>query len=32
MALDDIVRGLRLAVHCALRVRQDEALAAGATH
>lgn len=32
MALDDIVRGLRLAVQCALRVRQDEALAAGATH
>lgn len=32
MALDDIVRGLRLAAHCALRVRQDEALAAGATH
>ena len=32
MALDDIVRGLRLAVQCALRVQQDEALAAGATH
>lgn len=32
MALDDIVRGLRLAVQCALRVRQDEALSAGATH
>lgn len=32
MALDDIVRGLRLAVQCALRVRQDEALGAGATH
>lgn len=32
MALDDIVRGLRLAVQCALRVRQDAALAAGATH
>jgi len=32
MALDDIVRGLRLAVQCALRVPHDEALAAGATH
>ncbi|WP_322470424.1 pyroglutamyl-peptidase I [Hydrogenophaga sp. SNF1] len=32
MALDDIVRGLRLAVHTALRVRQDGALGAGATH
>lgn len=32
MALDDIVRGLRLAVHCALRVSHDQTLAAGATH
>jgi len=32
MPLDDVVRGLRLAVQCALRLRQDEALAAGATH
>ncbi len=32
MALEDIVRGLRLAVACALRMRQDEALGAGATH
>ncbi|QHE88556.1 pyroglutamyl-peptidase I [Hydrogenophaga sp. BPS33] len=32
MPLDDIVRGLRLAVQCALRVRKDAALAAGATH
>lgn len=32
MALDGIVRGLRLAVRCALRVRQDGALSAGATH
>ncbi len=32
MSLDDIVRGLRIAVHCALRVREDDALGAGSTH
>ncbi|MCW5653493.1 pyroglutamyl-peptidase I [Hydrogenophaga sp.] len=32
MALDDIARGLRLAVRCALKVQKDDALAAGATH
>lgn len=32
MALDDIVRGLQLAVRCALAVRHDAAHAAGATH
>jgi pyroglutamyl-peptidase len=32
MALADIARGLQLAVRCALQVRQDEALGAGATH
>lgn len=32
MALADVVRGLHLAVHCALQLRQDEALGAGATH
>lgn len=32
MALDDTVRALRVAVDCALRVREDRALAAGATH
>lgn len=32
MALADTVRGLQLAVDCALRVRQDAALVAGATH
>ncbi len=32
MALDEIVRGLRLAVRCALRVRQDDARGAGATY
>lgn len=32
MSLDDIVRGLRVAVRCALRVREDEALGAGSTH
>ncbi len=32
MALADIVRGLHLAVRCALQVQEDEALGAGATH
>lgn len=32
MALDDIVRGLRVAVRCALETGSDEALGAGATH
>jgi pyroglutamyl-peptidase len=32
MSLDDTVRALAIAVDCALRVRQDEALGAGATH
>lgn len=32
MALDDIVRGLRVAVRCALEIVNDEALGAGATH
>ncbi|MBX3611920.1 MAG: pyroglutamyl-peptidase I [Hydrogenophaga sp.] len=32
MALDAIVRGLHLAVRCALGVRRDQATAAGATH
>jgi pyroglutamyl-peptidase len=32
MALDDIVRGLRVAVRCALREQEDQALGAGATH
>ena len=32
MPLDDTVRGLRLAVQCALRVPHDELRAAGATH
>jgi pyroglutamyl-peptidase len=31
MALDDMVRGLRIAVRCALQVEQDTALGAGAT-
>jgi pyroglutamyl-peptidase len=32
MALDDIVRGLRAALRCALQVQQDQALGAGTTH
>lgn len=32
MPLEDIVRGLRLAVRCALLVQHDTALGAGATH
>jgi hypothetical protein len=32
MALDEMVRGLALAVRCALTVEQDAPLAAGATH
>ena len=32
MALDDIVRGLRLALRCALQVDKDAALGAGATN
>lgn len=32
MALDDIVRGLRAALRCALQVQQDHALGAGTTH
>lgn len=32
MALDDTVRGLRLALQCALRVQRDEPHAGGATH
>jgi pyroglutamyl-peptidase len=32
MALDDIVRGLRVAVRCALLAQEDQALSAGATH
>jgi hypothetical protein len=31
MPLDEIVRGLRLAVRCAMAVKQDTALGAGAT-
>ncbi|MDP2015622.1 MAG: pyroglutamyl-peptidase I, partial [Hydrogenophaga sp.] len=32
MALDDIVRGLHVAVRCAMRVQHDTALGAGATN
>ncbi len=32
MALDDMVRGLHTAVRCALRVQQDQLIAAGTTH
>ncbi|MDP3833688.1 MAG: pyroglutamyl-peptidase I [Hydrogenophaga sp.] len=32
MALDDIVRGLRVALRCALLVQEDQALGAGATN
>lgn len=32
MALDDVVRGLRAALRCALEVQQDQALGAGTTH
>ena len=32
MALDEMVRGLRLAVRCALLTRDDQLLSAGATH
>ena len=32
LALDAIVRGLRVAVHCALQVSRDEVRGAGATH
>ncbi len=32
MPLDDMVQALRLAVRCALQVRQDESLVGGATH
>jgi pyroglutamyl-peptidase len=32
MALDDVVRGLRVAVRAALGATQDTPLAAGATH
>jgi pyroglutamyl-peptidase len=32
MALDDVVRGLRVAVSAALGAPQDTPLAAGATH
>jgi pyroglutamyl-peptidase len=32
MALDDVVRGLHLALNCALQTRQDAMVASGATH
>jgi len=32
MALEEMVRGLRLAVRCALHTREDQLLGAGATH
>ncbi|MBK6385914.1 MAG: pyroglutamyl-peptidase I [Rhodoferax sp.] len=32
MALEDMVRGLRLAVRCALQTREDQLLGAGTTH
>jgi hypothetical protein len=32
MALDAVVRGLHVALRCALQTRRDERLASGATH